>query len=309
MESIAYMVNSFLQTGRGLIRTFAIVSLILIALIGSISSYIQSRYLTQQILKRDATVTSEFISSIVSAEDTAVFFDAPEATERNEKLQSFFGHLTVMPDVLASNVFDASGRVMWSSQQGMLGERYGDNDELQEAIKGELVFENGTVGSTEKEEHNFLKENHIGSSFVEFYVPIKTPSQKVVGVVEIYKVPLALQNSINDAQRRLWLATALGSVSLFASLFWIVRRMSTQIDSQHKALAEMSALAMIGETAAAVTHSIRNPLASIRAAAEMALNDNLEGARESAKDIIAETDRLNRGPVSFCTFPSCRMGR
>ena len=59
-------------------------------------------------------------------------------------------------------------------------------------------------------------------------------------------------------------------------------------------LVEAERLAAVGELASTVAHGIRNPLAGIRAAAQVALEDVEPGSPvgESLDDIIAESDRL-----------------
>jgi signal transduction histidine kinase len=52
----------------------------------------------------------------------------------------------------------------------------------------------------------------------------------------------------------------------------------------------------------ASTHAMRSPLASIRACAELSLTDDMEGVRESAKDIMSETDRLDRWARDLLKF-------
>jgi two-component system, NtrC family, sensor histidine kinase HydH len=298
------------EEGFNLNRVFAALSLICISAIVTASAYVQSRFLTEQVLLRDATVTEQFIESIVQAEGSASYFQISEEVGPNSQLQSFFIRTANLPDVLGSNVFDASGRVLWSSNQSMRGERYDDNDELKEALKGRLVYDSGVIGATDKQEHLPLTIQHIGARFVEIYVPIFADGkQKVVGVVEVYKVPLALQKSISEGLWRLWLAAIAGGALLFLTLFWIVRKASRLIADQHQRLTEVESFAMIGETAAAVTHSIRNPLASIRAAAELSLTDDLEGARESARDIISETDRLTRWTQELLYFSKHPYGQ
>ncbi len=285
------------------VRAFAVLSFLSIAAITASSAYLQSRFLTNQILLRDATVTHEFLQSIVNAEGTAEYFSSTEQEGASEKLQSFFRHILKMPDVLAANVYDPGGRVLWSSNPEIAGAHYEDNDELKEALTGKLVFEAGIVGTADKEEHNNLAPSHIGSRFVETYVPIvSTGDNRVVGIVEVYKVPLALDRALSGSMQRLWLGAFLGGGLLFTTLFWIVRHAANVIAGQNRKLTEVQSMAMIGETAAAVTHSIRNPLASIRAAAEIALTDDLEGARESARDIITETDRLTRWTKELLLF-------
>lgn len=66
---------------------------------------------------------------------------------------------------------------------------------------------------------------------------------------------------------------------------------------------------MIGETASAVAHSMRNPLAAIRASAELTLSDDLEGARESAVDIMNEADRLDRWARELLQFSGTETTR
>ena len=290
-------------------RAFAVLSLLSIALIFSVSAHLQSRFLTQQILLRDATVTREFIDSIVHTEGTDAHMAAETPGKPNQLLRSFLSHVLNMPDVLAANVYDASGRVILSSSPHMADHAFSDNDELSKALTGELVYETGIVGSTEKAEHANLADRHLGARFVETYVPItKNGAAPAIGVVEIYKVPVALERAIADGLTRLWLAAAASGLLLFGALNWIVRAASRRIEAQNRRLSEVEALAMIGETAAAVTHSLRNPLASIRAAAELTLSDDLEGARESARDIISETDRLTRWTKELLYFSKMPLG-
>lgn len=72
-----------------------------------------------------------------------------------------------------------------------------------------------------------------------------------------------------------------------ARAYEIIRR--TQAE-----LVEAERLAAVGELASTVAHGIRNPLAGIRAAAQVALEDVEPGSPvgESLDDIIAESDRL-----------------
>jgi two-component system, NtrC family, sensor histidine kinase HydH len=311
--SLRQVVMNFFKSRSGktfnLTRVFAAWSLIGIALIFAALSYFQSIFLTQQILERDAAVTQEFIQSIVNAEETASAFNERSSVATNQKLTSFFGHLVKMRDVLASNVYNDKGKIIWSSNPRMTGENFQDNDELTAALAGALNFETGIVGHLDKAEHAELSPAHIGFRFVETYAPILDPATgKVVGVVEVYKLPRALQQSLSDGLFRLWASALVGGSLLFATLFGIVSRADKTIVDQHRKLMEVEALAMVGDTVAAVTHSIRNPLASIRAAAELSLTDDLEGARESAREIISETDRVSRWTRELLYFSKHQSG-
>ena len=296
-----------LMTERfNLVRQFAILSFVCIAAITLVSSFLLSRFLTDRILLRDATVSMEFIGSIVEAEGTWSYFENRQPNSNSPELESFFNHIAHLPDVVRANVYGADRVVLWSSDVGLIGKKFAGNEELEEALRGELDYETGIVGATDKAEHETLQQ---GLRFVEIYSPIWNSNQSsVVGVVEVYKLPRALNQTIVDGQRLVWASAIIGGVILFSSLFWIVRRANQTMGAQQRSLIESEALATIGETAAAVAHSMRNPLASIRASAELTLSDDLDGARESAGDIIGETDRLDQWARDLLHFSRLDAG-
>ncbi len=69
-------------------------------------------------------------------------------------------------------------------------------------------------------------------------------------------------------------------------------------------LIQSEKLASIGEMSAAVAHGLRNPLASLRAAAQVALRHAKEApvAREHLKAVISEVDRLDRRITHLLSF-------
>src|SRR3990170_522610 len=72
--------------------------------------------------------------------------------------------------------------------------------------------------------------------------------------------------------------------------------MTDNLRESRARLIQSEKLASIGEMAAAVAHGLRNPLASLRAAAQVALRHVADGpvAQEHLTMVIAEVDRLDR---------------
>jgi len=293
-----------------LTRQFALLSFVCILMIGTVSTVMVSQLINEKILLRDATLSMEFIESVIASEGTwNMFLDTPEITGRDQStashwaLESFFSHVGHMPDVVRANVYGRDHSVLWSSSPELLGERFHDNEELDEALRGELVFNSGIVGLVDKEEHISFEKKFQGMRFIETYMPVwNKDHSEVVGAVELYRIPVMLHQSIMDAKRFVWLGALTGGLLLFLSLYWIVKRAGLVMESQQQRLIEAKSLLMIGQTASAITHAMRNPLSSIRACAELSLTDDLEGVRESARDIIDETDRLDRWARDFLQF-------
>jgi signal transduction histidine kinase len=83
-----------------------------------------------------------------------------------------------------------------------------------------------------------------------------------------------------------------GELEQLARALW---EMAERLKEYQKRLIEKERLATLGVVAAGLAHAVRNPLASIRALAQVALLDPLdrESLKESLREIIAEVDRLD----------------
>ena len=98
-----------------------------------------------------------------------------------------------------------------------------------------------------------------------------------------------------------------GGLLLFAVLQGIIRRAAAQLNAQHARLVEAETMAAVGEMGSTVAHGIRNPLASIRSSAELALDAPDCNWREQATAIVTSADRIEvaiRDLLSFARPPS-----
>ncbi|NKE70852.1 sensor histidine kinase [Candidatus Manganitrophus noduliformans] len=272
-----------------LLRRFALLSFLSIGLITAVSSFLLSNFLTHNMLQRDAVVTMEFVQTIAQAENTRSYFETDDPGKTKTVFEAFFKQIATMPEVVRANVYNSNGSILWSDDDRFIGHRFSPNPQLETALSGKLAVTSGTSGKSSKPEHVFDQEVPF---FAEIYIPIwNIRENKVVGVVEVYKVPLTLFHAIKQGNRLVWLSAGLGGLFLYASLFWIVRRAAQVIRRQQEQLVESETMAAIGEMASAVAHGIRNPLASIRSSAEVALEES-PPFRATAEEIIHETDRI-----------------
>ena len=281
-----------------LLRWFSIVSLAAIVIIGSAVTWFLTHYLTAQMLMRDAEVCRSFLESIVTAEKARDLLLPFAPRPSMEALAPFVDHLPTLPDLVRANLYAADRTVLWSTDKQLIGKSFEQNTDLERALRGEIVVESGRVAADEKKpEHIGLSEKaprRLRNEFVEAYLPIRDESgDKVVAVVEIYKLPHSLFEAIDRGVYIVWISSAAGGLLLYVALFGIVRRGDLLMRAQRERLIEAETLTAFGEMAAAVAHSIRNPLASIRSAAELAREEVRPGIDECLKDIMNETDRLD----------------
>ncbi len=89
----------------------------------------------------------------------------------------------------------------------------------------------------------------------------------------------------------------------FARMTANLRRNVAQLEQAQAQLVQSEKLASIGEMAAAVAHGLRNPLASLRAAAQLVRrHPEAPSAREHLDAIISEVDRLDRRISHLLSF-------
>lgn len=274
-------------------RWFSVLSLISVGLFSLVSAVLVSRFLHANMLRRDATVTMEFVQSIAQAQNTTAYFENRAARDGERAFEDFFSRIVVMPEVERVNVYGKDGTILWSDQAGFIGQNFSRNIDLERALAGRLAVNTGASGRPQKAEHVFDRDVRF---FAEIYIPIWNDARDaVVGAVEVYKVPLALFEAIRRGQRLVWITAAGGGVFLYAALYWVVRRADDVIRRQQARMIESETMAAVGELSSAIAHSIRNPLAAIRSSAELAAGETaVERLQHAAKDIITESDRLDR---------------
>lgn len=302
-----------------LLRWYSIASLVALLLVGSATAFILSHFITQDTLHRDGIQTALFLQNCVEVEgrhagmespsDLALLLDesvdpAPYGISQ-EKVglarAEILDHMRSLPDVLLTSLFTREGRIVWSSNPALVGRKSDDNDELEEAFKAKvLVSRHYASNQPERGEQMFLKSP--SNFFIEQYLPLHDSNGEVALVAEVYKEPKHLQAAIDKG--RLWVGGTLllAGALVYLGLFSVVRRASQLLSVQHQRLVEADALVFIGEMAAAIAHGLRNPLASIRSSAELAMLTAEMPARKNAEDIITQVDVLSRWIRNLLSF-------
>lgn len=275
-----------------LVGWFSAVSFASILVISVAAAIFLSRFLTQALLERDTEIMAQLINDIVGASQSQDYFASPGGTNSATDIEAFFARMGDMPDVVRANAYTQDRMVIWSTDPTLIGRKYTSNPELEEAFLGHSEFETGQVSRSEKEEHRSLSVP--GDIYVENYVPIwnDASARQVVGVVELYRAPEDLLEEIKSGHRFIWSGAASGGLLLFVAQFWLIRRASTVMRRQEQQIVEAETFATMGEMVSAVAHGLRNPLASIRSSAELALESDPPEAKSLLTEIIDQSDRL-----------------
>ena len=286
-----------------LLRWFSFFSAITILFITVAVAFFLSRFVSQVLLQHDAELMTQFVNGVVKIEEAHPFFETGEGDE-NSEIEEFLKHLSRLPGVLRANAYAGDGTIVWSSNDELIGRAFPDNEELDEAMTGQQVINLGTSGGDEKREHVFFSAD--GIEFVENYLPIWADDdgpRRVIGAIEVYRQPTNLFEALNATTIKVWIGGGVVAIALYGILFFLVRQASHAMARQQKRLLETESLATMGEMASAVAHGLRNPLASIRSSAELALEcDDRSEVKELLGDITGQSDRLESWVRQYLSY-------
>jgi two-component system, NtrC family, sensor histidine kinase HydH len=299
---------SWLLDGRGVGFAFRPVALaaVMIAANALLFSYIASGMVERRILTRDANVSLQYVNSIVKLAGAVSYFHGDALNPKAPEMEAFFHQLSGLPEVLGANVYGFDRTVLWSSDAQQIGRHYSGIDALEAAFRGEMHPEIESVGEHEDEgEREHVDFPTTVETYIETYVPIWSADGKsVAGAVEVYRSAASILDDIRAVRHVIWLGSAIGAAVLFLTLITVVLIARRLIAEQQRRVVESEKYAVIGELTAAVAHGLRNPLASIRSSAELALDDELpDSAREPITDIVGQSERLELWIRSFLTDP------
>src|SRR5580765_2027368 len=300
-------------SNANLTTRFALHSLVCISIMTVALWFIVSNYLINQILDREWRTTAQIVRADVRKFLEEYDFKAQDRKSVGPKFAALLEHMRLAPEIIRFRVYNPKAIVIWSDNKQLVGKYFGDNPQLQKALRGNVIADMGA-----RQQSDNAMDGKATSPVVEVYVPIYGENGKeLLGVFETYRRPDAIFRAVHEARLVVLLGAVGGGLLLYVSLFAVMRRAARKIAEQQEHLLQMQAelaasqrMALVGEMAAAVAHGIGNPLSSIRDAAQVALLD-AEGAdgseqkgkmTENLQSIMQQVDRVQKRMQGLLNF-------
>jgi putative nucleotidyltransferase with HDIG domain len=208
-----------------LLRVFVVASAVLLALAALVLGTILTHALRTQALQDAKSDLTQYTNGVLSSallRDSKLVIrrQLPELVERD---------LAARPDIVSVKVWRADGVLAWTNvAPERMGRQFETGHHFQEVIengKPEAEFE--TLGEAEDEAEARLGFDKV----VEVYAPIRA-GRRVVGVYEVYANAAAIEASIANGKRVIWMATLAVLAVVWALLMILVRGASATLTGQ-----------------------------------------------------------------------------
>ena len=208
-------------------------AIIVVLLVGM---FIIGSWMGQQIetsaINRAAAISAVYIESLSSAQLQNWRKGEIVSDEMRAMFDRIFIEGPIHQEVLRFKLWDASGRIDYSTDHSQIGLRY--------PLKKRLVAAfSGTVQAkiSDLEENDNETEYSLGLQLLQINVPIYTLAHdEIIGVAEFYLSVNNLKQEIYAAQQRSWVLVGFSTLAVYLLLFSLVRRANNTIQGQERDL-------------------------------------------------------------------------
>ncbi|MFZ3166259.1 MAG: ATP-binding protein [Candidatus Methanoperedens sp.] len=212
-----------------LLAKFTIISFLITAAIAVALGWGIQQQMEQNALSQATENAADHVATILNQKLHQADFNGTLDPARYQEIDSLIRENVLNRNVVRVKIWSRESLLLYSDEKEQIGQRFPDNDELEEALTGKIV----SAVSPEKEENKGEREKY-GRLF-EVYVPLlPVDSNQVAGVYEIYQDMDVLEPGIAKMRNFVWVSIGLGFIILYGSLYAFVRNASKELIHRSK---------------------------------------------------------------------------
>ena len=213
-------------------QRFMLGSLAILALGMALIGTWVSRQIEDGIIHRTATTTALYVDSLIGPSVQSLVTGDALAAAESDRLDWLFSDTPLGQQVIAFQIWDPEGRILYSTVPALINTTAPIDDELAHALQGQVVADVG-----EAEGGELLPDDMAGRKLIEIYSPIRNRDLgNVIGAAEFYYGINELEADLAAAQRRSWLVVGGITLFIYVLLASFIQRISNTIRRQQHEL-------------------------------------------------------------------------
>jgi signal transduction histidine kinase len=186
------------------------------------------------VVHRTATATALYVDSLIAPSLQDLASGNTLSLESVDRLDWLLTDTPLGQEVALFQVWDRSGRIVYSDMPGLAGQQFPVTGELARALAGQV---SGDVGHAETEAN--LPGDLPRASLIEIYSPVRDrDSGEVIAAAEFYYATTDLESELAMAQRRSWFVVGGATLVIYLLLATFIQGVSNTIRRQQRVLAE-----------------------------------------------------------------------
>lgn len=206
---------------------------ILLAGMIGIGAWVEQQIVTGVIHRAGAT-TALYVDSFVAPHLQELGQSQALPPQEVEALSKLLKTTPMGQQIIEFKVWDARGKLLYSTDETMIGKHFPMHEGLLRARLGEVVAEISTLN---EEENAALGEKY--DHLLETYSPVwLSGTNEIIAVAEYYHLTDDLDKEIDVLKRQSWLVVGLVILAMYLFLATFVRRASNTITNQQEELSQ-----------------------------------------------------------------------
>jgi signal transduction histidine kinase len=298
--------------GRIVVR-FALTSLIVLVAVGVAITQFRARDVRDREERAAASRAELLATEVIAPALTSDMVSGPMIGERYAAVEALVAQAKQAdPGVKRVKIWGDDGTVLFSDDPTQVGQHPETEDDLQEAIEGDVESD---ISDLTKPEN--ASERELASKLFETYVPVRAGD--TTAVVEVYQDYSTIQAEIDRLTTTLTVSLGIGLLLLYVLLLPVMvgatrtlRRQNDQLHEQAEQLSELleneqATVAelreldrMKGDFVAASSHELRSPLTSILGYARI-LRGTLDGSDPVSVEAVDAIERQSSRMLRLVT--------
>ncbi len=214
-----------------LVQKFLLIALFAVLTFGTVFSWLGADFLERSFLALSKNVIADHVRGSVEHHLKAADLAGWDSEQGYESIRKALDEVRLGTRIKRVKIWNREYTVIWSDEQGLVGQRFEDDHELPDAFAGKIVSE---LSHLDRPEHSAEKSFEY---LLEIYIPIRLGDSGAVDhVFEIYHDLDPLFFQIRQLKVVLWVTVGFGMGLLFLALARFVTVASRRLQEQGRAI-------------------------------------------------------------------------